>query len=165
MVMCRVEQRDFKSSFETARGKSQGSVQLVAPDPLIYSADLHSELFILPSGQTQLTARVYNAGDHEDGTYPYIYITGPCTNPRIQNLADDGRTIRLDVILSAADTLLIDVRNRILTINGVGRFDIRRNDNQWWNLVPGDNDIVYQRAAGNTGAGSNFTIEWRDAWQ
>lgn len=163
MVMARLTKRAFRSEFDVARGKARGSVQFVCADPRIYSLNESSHDIVLAGGATNGQDQIENLGDFQDGVAPFITITGPATNPTIQNSQDDERTIKLNIVLDAGDTLTIDVARKLIELNGVRVFPVAQ-DNQWWAVLPGMNTVNYNRQAGNTGAASTLTIEWRDTW-
>lgn len=170
VLYVRCTKRDFPSDYETARGLSSGSVELVAPDPVIQSVTVHHEEAVL--GAAVLNADVYCTmnGDFRDGAKPVVTITGPWNNPRIVNEADDGRTLRLDLSLAAVDALrLTYATQRIEVRRGLGgawadAYIYRRSDNQWWTLLPGVNRITATRAATNSGANGKIEIDWQDAY-
>lgn len=164
----RCTKRDFPSNFKTARGFAVGSVELVAPDPLIYSLTPSQAILTLDAGVVAGTNNATMNGDHADGASPVLTITGPATNPIIQNATDDGRAMRFDVVLAANDALRITVKTRRVE-RRVGlagdwnkEFGLTRTDNQWWKLLPGVNVINYNRTGSATA--STLTIDWSDTW-
>jgi hypothetical protein len=172
MCLVRCDRREFSSNYDTAVGKASGSVQLVAPDPVIFSYEEHSTSVTLPAAALSGTMTVTNAGDHPDGVRPVVRITGPARNPRIKNDADDDRTLRLDLDIDATQALTIDLYTRVVHLEDasdpaiyVDKFDAVRSDNEWWNLLPDDNLITYTRdGSGLSGASSTLTVVHRDGW-
>lgn len=161
-VWARARRAEFPSNFETARGKAKGAVQLYATDPRWYSLEEFINDILVPTGENNVEGNVETFGDLEDGTFPIIEISGPCTNPRITNLADNERTIRLDIAVGVGETLIIDTKAKTAFLEGVDRFDTVRADNLWWVLLPGNNPILYNRSGG--GVASNLRIRHHDAW-
>lgn len=170
VLYVRCTKRDFPSDYETARGLSSGSVELVAPDPVIQSVVVHHE-------EATIGAAVLNAnlvctmnGDFRDGARPIVTITGPWNNPRILNTEDDSRTLRLDLSLAAVDALRLTYATRKIEVrrglNGawVDGYIYRRSDNQWWTLLPGVNHITATRASTNSGANGKVEVDWQDAY-
>lgn len=157
--------RGIPSDYEAARGNAACNLQIVAYDPIAYSLIVPTGGLTLPVGVTTNQFTIRNEGNHSDGyEEAIIVIQGPWTNPRIQNVADDGRTIRIDKVLTAADTMTIDLSRFTVDVNGVSDFTLVRNDNQWWSILPGDNVIVATRAAGNTGASGRIDVTWRHTY-
>jgi len=166
----RCTKRDFTSDYETARGKAEGSVELVAVDPTIYSLVVHDEEIQIAAAATSGTGTVTNAGDNADGTLPILTLTGPMTDPVVQNLDDDGRQFKLEGVFDADDQVRVDFRRRIVeTRSGAGAwtedYSIVKNDSLWWALLPGDNDLVFQRNSGNTATFATLEVTWQDAFQ
>lgn len=158
----RARRCEFPSNYDTARGHAVGAVQLYATDPRFFTlAQTVSEIAI-PVGLNTSQGIVQMLGNFADGSYPVLEISGPCTNPRIQNTDDGGRTIRIDVVVPNGQSLVIDTKAKTVFLNGVDQYDKVRADNEWWVLVPGNNHIVYDRS----GAGASSTCEVRhyDAW-
>jgi hypothetical protein len=157
---CRPRRREFTAGYDVAHMLAEGAVELFAADPRIYSNDVSTQDFIIPNSGNSVTANLHSYGDFP--TPPTLTITGPVTNPRISNVADNNRQIRLDVVMTAGQTLVVDVGARTVTLDGADRYDLVRGDNQWWEIQDGDNSITYNRT--DTGAGSTLTMTWRDAW-
>lgn len=154
-VMCRPERRDF----EVNAGVYSGHVSLWCPDPRLYTFTETTTTITLAIGATTGSATVAPGDDFN--TPPIIEIQGPATNPRIASTAW-ARTMAFDLILTAADTLIIDVAKKTITLAGVDRYDVRRTDNQWFNLKPTDT-LTVSRSSGNTGAAAQFRFKHRGA--
>ena len=164
----RCTKRDFPSNFKTAKGLAVGSVELQAPDPVFYSlTPSHADLDLPPTVTTG-GVLVPMDGSHADGAKPLLTLTGPATNPVIENDTDDSRAIRLQVTLGANDAVRIDIKKRIVEhrIGLAGAWNrnyaIVRADSQWWALLPGNNQIIYSRTGSSTT--STLDIDWQDAW-
>lgn len=161
-VYARARNPTFPSNYDTAKGKARGGVMFFATDPRFYSLQETLTVITAPADSTTAQADVPMLGNMKDGTYPIIEIDGPSTNPRITNANDDGRAIRLDVVVGVDQTLVIDTKRKHVTLQGVDRYEVVRADNQWWSLLPGDNTIVYTR---NTNSlPSEMRVRHHDAW-
>lgn len=168
MLWVRCTRREFTSEYDTARGLASGSVELQAVNPRIYALEhTEGETIALASGVTSATVFCEMEGDYEDGTPPRIWIQGPWTNPVLTN-ATDGRVIRLNMILDADQELIL--RNKqVWWKAGLDQpfqkyYQVVLDTNQWWNLIPGTNEIVCERDAGNVGATGRIQFIWRDAY-
>lgn len=161
-IECRARRMAFPSDFNTARGLAKGGAELKASDPRYYSDTEKTTFVDIANTAVQGQSNITMSGDFVDGVEPILEIVGPATNPRIQNQADNNRTVRVDVDLSATDTLLIDSKKKTVTLNGVDRYDIVRTDNQWWVLLPGVNTVLYSRSVG--AASSRLTVRHHDAY-
>lgn len=161
--LTRCTNRDFPSEFSTARGLAKGSVELQAPDPLIYSTIQNEATVTLAGTDTAGEVELFQAGDYVDGAWPIITIEGPTATPIISNAEDYGRAIRLDLALGTSDVAVIDVEQEIVWVNGIRRSTAIRSDSQWWALLPGYSTITYNRQGGSSA--SALTVHYRDVWQ
>lgn len=168
---CRARARRcaFPSNYDTARGLSRGAVELFASDPRFYTLQAVTRNLVLPIADAAESMDIVSLGDFEDGSEEGVLtITGPATDPRIANAQDGNRTIRIDGVIAAGGVLVVDLREKtaLYTVGGVtvdwgGSI---RNDNEWWVVLPGLNQITYTRDGGNVGAASTLTLVYRDAW-
>lgn len=151
---------DQEIDWHYARGVGRGIVELQASDPRIYSMTLKSQQVTLAGGASSASdLLIENDGDFE--TYATITLTGPTSDPRIQNATDDNREIKLDIDITT-ETLVIDTNRKTVTVDGVDRYDVVRSDSQWWKIQPGPNTIKYNRTG--TVGDSLLVIQHRDTW-
>lgn len=151
-------------------------IEFFATDPRLYSNTLKSnggDLVADSSGMTfnatfdlsfgvgaSPTVSVENEGTFE--TRPTVEITGPITDPYIENQTT-GKSLAFTGELASTDTLTIDFLNRSVYLNGTSsRYGWIDDPSQWWTLVPGANSIRFGGTAGATTP--SFTIQWRDAY-
>lgn len=156
------------SSFELTQGLGEFVTELVASDPRIYSGTAPlSQVITVTAGSTSQSAAVANSTqtwddiDQFQGSPPLITIAGPAVNPRIANLEAANRSIKTTVNLLAGQTLTIDVAKREVRVNGVLSYSIIPDDNQWWEMMKGTNNITFSRT-GTTGS-PTCTIAWYPA--
>jgi hypothetical protein len=104
---------------------------------------------------------VVNAGNAESP--PILTVQGAITNPIIRNETVD-KEIRLIYDLAAGDSLTINVDTASILLNGTtNRYSaLDFGLSEWWNLVPGSNDVRLISSAFSGPAG--LTVQWRDAW-
>lgn len=155
------------------------AVTLLAPDPRIYSDVLRSGShdpttassgaglsfpleFPLDFGATSgNTLILVNEGNFK--TPPVWTIRGPGRALRIVN-EDSGDELVLDVELTAADFLVVDVAARSVKLGGT----VERPDlvdaalTRWWEIPPGSTHVRLV-GAGFVPAVSELEAEWRDA--
>lgn len=87
-----------------------------------------------------------------------LVITGNDGTPAISNNRDPGRVIRFGEPLTSGRTRHIDVRAKtVVTSSGDDRYDNLAPTNQWFDILPGVNNLAV------TGA-SSISITWRPAW-
>ena len=138
-------------------------ITLLCPDPLIYdggdgqipeSAWFEQTFWTPGAGGFEIeyhtpvewqsgerNANVINYGSAD--VFPVITIKGRVTNPIIENLST-GEFIKLDRTTTAGDVLVIDMKNRIITLNGVSIASSRTLDSTWWRLIRGENRIAFE---------------------
>lgn len=147
------------NNWDTTKGRLTVVGELRAADPRIY--ELTQQLVAIP---TNGNANCSQGGWYSRGSDPIIEIDGPFTNPRITNNLW-ARTIRLDLVVPFGQTLIIDVAAKtILMYDGANYFDYysyKRNDNQWWSLTPGVNNIAF--AATGTTSNTHCRVKWYNA--
>jgi len=161
-VKAKTKRKNFDAEIDWhySRGAGRGFVELQASDPRIYSLSLKSTQVTLASGASAAgDLLVENDGDFD--TFGTITIIGPTVDPRIQNTADGSKEIKLNITLTTEE-MVIDLQRKTVTVDGVDRYDVVRNDSQWWRILPGTNIIKYNRT-GTTGD-SLMVIQHRDTW-
>lgn len=176
LLNCRPRRLDLPINLDFFYRLPVATVQLVATDPLIYSATQSQEVSELPSGGGGLefdvefdavfgavseggTINAVNAGTFD--TAPTFRIDGPVTNPRIENVTS-GETLSFTGTVPDGDYLLIDTEERTVLLNGTAsRYSWIDADAVWWSLAPGTNEVTF-RASTTTAA--TLTMTWRSAW-
>lgn len=150
--------------------KSEYKIDMVASDPFLYSstelsATIPKEVgggFILPvtlpiifaPGTTPTT--ITNNGSIE--VYPTFTIVGSATNPKITKV-DTGEKVELNLTMSGADTLMVDMKQRTITLNGGSVLSLRTSDSDWFWLEIGANELAYET---DNGADTGIcTVTWR----
>lgn len=105
------------------------------------------------------TASVNNTGNIS--VYPKLTLTGQLTNPHILNVTT-GKLIQLNRTIAAGETVVIDMGNKTITLNGASSLlTTKTSDSVWWELVPGVNTINF-----NTGSSSDtgtLEVTWQNA--
>jgi hypothetical protein len=159
-------------------GVIEWGVSLLAPDPRIYGAVLRSGTYdpaaslsgggvtfpltfpLTFSTTTATHLELINAGNTK--TPPVLTISGPVTNPTLDN-DTTGESIALACVLGANDTVVVDVAERSVELNGAARLDFVDVPNtEWWEMAPGTNRIR-ARGAGMSVGTTEFTCQYRNA--
>lgn len=89
----------------------------------------------------QMATNIENLGTV--AAYPIITLSGKFTNPKITNLTTN-EFIELERTTATSDTIVINMKERIITLNGVSIASSRTIDSSWWTLVQGNNKIVLE---------------------
>ena len=97
-------------------------------------------------------------------TPPVFVITGPVTNPILDNDTTGESIYTQSCGLSSSDYLTIDVANRTVTLNGsTSRPDLLDASlTTWFNLVPGVNQLRLRGSSMSTGA-TQLAVSFRSA--
>lgn len=157
-------------------GYSKFLITAQASDPAIYGATVQSSgtivrasgsgfiwPFIWPftwGTSTGGSATLNNQGNMP--TYPIITIRGSATNPFIYNTTL-GRYMQLNYILGTNDVLVIDMKEKTITLNGVTSLLIYKTSGaEWWWLEPGNDVISY--STGSSSDTGTVEITWYNAY-
>lgn len=119
-----------------------------------FGFDLGFGLTVPPSGGT-----VVVGGNRP--TPAILTLTGPVVNPIIFNLTDSKNLVFTDLTLGPTDSLVIDLLNRTVVLNGGTNKRANLQDPDWFLFNPGSTFIVL---GGGSGTGS-LLIEYRNAWR
>ena len=104
----------------------------------------------------QMATNIENLGTV--AAYPIITLSGKFTNPKITNLTAN-EFIELERETTVSDTIVIDMKERIITLNGVSIASSRTIDSSWWTLLQGNNKIVLET---DSSSDNNFgTIKYK----
>lgn len=94
--------------------------------------------------------------DAIDNVYPLWKVIGPAVNPQL-TIVTTGTTIKYTGNVTSGKTLLIDMTNKIATLNGTSVID--NVSGEWLYLAPGNNRVTY--TTNNAGA-PDSTIYWQE---
>lgn len=155
LAYCKVVQSMCK--IMTGGQMSDFMLLLRAGDPLFYSTEGGDEqtATVLLQAQTggyvtpydlpvdwapgAQPSTVLNSGNAT--AFPIIELHDEAHDPRITNQTT-GETFGLNISMADGDTIIIDMYNRTVTLNGSNIMGNRTDDSTWWGLTPGDNSIV-----------------------
>ena len=144
--------KDNKVSY----GAAEIQIQVMCQDPHIYSTDLQT-----PSRTTAGTLALTNGGNRS--TPGLIVINGPVSNPTITDNIANTQFSFSAYTLPSGSQLVIDLGTHSVMENGVTN---RRNkmtmSGNWYEIAPGAHTFTFTGAA--TGAGTAFSVQFRDAW-
>jgi hypothetical protein len=179
-IYCRTRKRATLVDVPYAGGVAKVALQLVADDPRIYDDEESTADTGLPEvvggltwplswplswgGATGTggTITATNAGTFP--TRPIATISGPCTNPQVENVTA-GQTLSTIITLGSTDLLVIDFDAHTIILNGTGnRYNaLVPASAPWWELAPGDNEIRFESDDVST-TDATLTLAWRSAW-
>ena len=177
LINCRVRQRAVPYDATYQQRVVVASFQMFAPDPRVYDAALQTlscglanagSGFAFPivwpisfgTGPIGGSFQVTNLGNF--GSRPVFTITGPVTNPNIQN-ASSGQELAFNIDLADGDSLVIDTDARSIVLNGTaGRRNALTASSQWFELAPGISTIEFQ--AFSSSASPTLQMTASSAW-
>jgi len=84
---------------------------------------------------------VTNSGN--ETVYPIITISTPATNPKLINRATNEFMQVMTTVLEG-DKLIIDMRNKTITHNGLNVYSLQRDGSTFFGLIPGVNVMEIQ---------------------
>ncbi len=175
-VWARCKRRQLPVALDWFYRIPTATFELVATDPLIYSASESTETTSLPSagggvtfpmvapitfGTVSTGGSIFaeNAGSFDADVT--LRIDGPVTNPRVENLAAD-RTIAVNLTLATGEYLVIDTKARTVLLNGTAsRYSSLDSSSRWWSLAPGTSEIRFRAS---TPTVATLAAAWRSAW-
>ena len=149
-------------------------LRFFAGDPRVYSDTQSSVNLVLPAVSGGLgwplgwpvgwgtavggTTAITNTGNFP--TRPVVVFNGPLTGPGIENQTT-GQFLDTTFNLLAGSTLVVDFDARTIDENGFSsRYSYLTSDSDWWDLVPGVNNIRISASAGTGSA----DVYYRSAW-
>ena len=137
------------------------AVQWHATDPYFYAQTLQSTAtaVTLPASPSFTLS---NTGDVE--CWPQYTITGPCTNPQVENVTLGSSLLFIGTMLTG-DTLAVDNDLRTATYTPSGGSPTSwiytlNTGWSWWPIIPGSNDITFSAAT----ASGTIAFDWAPAF-
>jgi hypothetical protein len=158
-------------------GYITSQVTFFCPDPSYYNDNLQTATlaYLPPTGRTYnrvynlvytpattiITTTVTNQG--WGITYPTISLVGPIANPVLGNLTT-GNSLHFNVTLTASDTLVVDLYNKLITLNGTPARNLLAYGT-WFDAPPGDSIFTLTGDPGSTVINqTQATITWYSAY-
>ncbi len=171
---------DIKAEITGPRG-GEFQITIYCPDPIIYdggdgvspdSAWIEENFYKAGAGgfvisyptpvnwkEGQQYTVIENRGTVD--TYPIITLNGSFSSPTIRNLTT-GKFMTISRTISSGN-VLIDMKKRIITLNGTTIAANRSITSSWWTLIPGENRIILET---NSTTNTNYgTIRYKQGYQ
>lgn len=175
VIYTRVRGRKASIDPEFTFGYIRAQITMFAPDPRYYD-DVTQSLTLTSSlavGRTynRTYNLVYGGGSQTSigtvtnsgwaTTSPVITITGPATNPTIGSVTQSAY-LTLNATLTATDTLVIDLGNKTVLLNGSSARNLIAAGSEWFDAPAGSS--TYSFSASGTTAGTSAVITWANAY-
>lgn len=175
-IGARVRTRHTKIDPEYTFGFIRSQITMFCPDPRYYSnvattgvmqpqtplGRTYNRTYNLIYGGGSLinSLTVTNAGNWT--TYPVITIQGPMINPTIGNLTT-GQYMTLNTSLTNTDSLVIDLNQKLVTLNGVTARNLVAGNSQWFGAPPGVSNFYFTGTNAVIGT-TSATVVYRSAY-
>lgn len=149
-------------------------VDFFCPDPRYYNPTQTAQ-FIYSAAQGRTYDRTYDL-DYGGGTsykittvtnsgwattYPTVTVEGPIIDPIVGNLTT-GDNLNFDITLVAGDDLVVDLYNKLITLNGQPARNTLASGT-WFGALPGNNSFTINGTGTAVGV-SGVTINWNSAY-
>jgi hypothetical protein len=178
-LQCWVKTKDAPEVKVLHAGVASFNIQLVAPDPFIYSQEMLTDVTYWEGGTigggtpipTAIPTAIpgalpANSGDTivNSGTIdamPVIDIHGYVADPTIIN-STTGKSFRLNFTIVKDNYIRINTALRLVRLNGTAnRYSTFKGT--FFSLAPGDNLIKFKAWTGS-GAQARVEVSWRDTY-
>lgn len=158
-------------------GYITSQVEFFCPDPKYYNNNLQtaSLAYLPPTGRTYnriynlvytpsttvITTTVQNLGWAT--TYPTITLVGPIDNPILGNQTTNNY-LHFNVSMSASDTMVVDLYNKLITFNGLPARNLL-SYGTWFGAPPGNSIFTLDGDFGSTVINvTKATVTWYSAY-
>jgi hypothetical protein len=111
-------------------------------------------------GSTSVTSSITNAGWAT--TYPVITLNGPITNPTLGSLTQ-GNYITITGTYTNTDSVVIDLDQKLVTLNGIAARNLVAGGSNWFSASPGSN-LFYLTGTSTLAGTTAATVTWRNAY-
>lgn len=156
-------------------GMITAQVEFFCPDPNYYNSTLRTASLSVSAAPGRTYNRTYNLvygfGSYTSltnvvnsgwaTTYPTITITGPITNPTLGNVTT-GQYLNLSGTFANTDTLIIDLQNKLITLNGVSARNLLSTGT--WFDAPAGTSQYYLTGSTTTAGVTAATVAWYNAF-
>lgn len=152
-------------------------VEFFCPDPRYYDSNEQTATMLFSPPLGRIYNRTYNlvygggsgtitttiANNGWTDTYPIITINGPIVNPEVGNLTQNAY-MEFNVTLSSSDAFVIDLYNKLITLNGnPARNTLISGTSNWFSASPGNNSF-YFTGAGTLAGTTQAVVTWQSAY-
>lgn len=175
-IGARVRGRQTPVNPDFTYGFIRSQYTFFCPDPRYYSNTLQSASLspsaTLGRGYNRIYPLVYQSGSGSFSTpltsngtvmtYPTITITGPASNIVISNNTT-SQYLAFSSSLNAGDTLVIDLYQRLITLNGLAARNTLLGNSTWFGLNPGTTNLSFSATGTSVGA-TTCNVVYRDAF-
>lgn len=175
VIYGRVRARKATIDPEYTFGFIRAQIEFFCPDPTYFDNTLQSAVLAVSPALGRTYNRIYNlvygGGSIVSSTsvvnagwattYPTITANGPITNPIFGN-ATTGYYLSFTGTYTNTDSLVIDLYNKLITLNGVSARNLLASGN--WFSAPAGTSLFYMTGTGTIPLTTSATVTWRNAY-
>ena len=136
---------------------TQQSASLIGTN---YLGRLYNRIYPLTYGGGAAGTTITNKG--WANTYPIITITGPITNAIVGN-STQGNYITIQGTYANTDTIIVDLGQRLVTLNGASARNLVAGGSNWFYAQPGANQF-YLAGTGTLLGTTSATVTWYNSY-
>ena len=136
---------------------TQQSASLIGTN---YLGRLYNRIYPLTYGGGAAGTTITNKG--WANTYPIITITGPITNAIVGN-STQSNYITIQGTYANTDTIIVDLGQRLVTLNGASARNLVAGGSNWFYAQPGANQF-YLAGTGTLAGTTSATITWYNSY-
>jgi hypothetical protein len=175
-LSARVRGRQTKVDPDYTYGFIRSQVTMFCPDPRYYSDTATNAAMVPVAALGRTYDRVYNliygGGSLNNATaivnignwttYPVITMSGPVINPTVGNITTN-QYMTINVSLANTDVLIIDLNQKLITLNGVSARNLVAGNSQWFGAPPGTTYFSFT-GTGTVLGTTSAVVTYRSAW-
>lgn len=173
-ISARCRRRQLPVNLEYLYRIPLATIEMAAPDPLLYSASATTvniplavptggltfpATFPLVFGTTGTFGSVNVTNSGNANSAPTFRVYGPVTNPSLTNYTS-GTTFTVGITLASGEFLDIDMSARTVLLGGTGNRYSYVTAPNWWELVPGVNEVRFTASTGSSSTDMTFRSAW-----
>lgn len=132
----------------------------MSPQPALGRTYNRTYNLVYGGGSISTSTTITNSGSWT--TYPTITISGPVTNPTIGNITT-GQYMTVNYNLTNTDSLVIDLDQKLITLNGSSARNLVAGNSQWFGAPPGVSNFYFTGTNYTVGT-TSASVTYRSAW-
>lgn len=161
---------------EYTYGYIKSQVDFYCPIPLYFNSDLKTASLSVSAAPGRTYNRIYNLiygfGSLTTSTsilnegwadaYPTITLTGPIANAIVGNVTTN-QYLYFSGTLANTDTLLINLQDKLVTLNGNSARNLLTGNSEWFDAPPGTSQYYLTGSLSVPGT-TTCTVSWYDTY-
>lgn len=151
-------------------------VEFFCPNPLYFDSTLQTASLSVSAAPGRTYNRTYNliygygslatttaiVNSGWATTYPTITLTGPIFNPILGNVTTN-QYLYFSATIANTDTLVVDLQNKLVTLNGVSARNLLVGNSEWFNAPTGTSQYYLTGSLSVAGT-TTCVVSWYNAY-